>query len=144
MSFTTSGILKIGLPIAAVISIFLSAPSINTPLLITHGDGNLSDTSKKDSIQYTRFKGLPLKPERKISFATNEGTWMSIDVSPDGKKIAFDLMGDIYTLPIEGGDASPVTKGLAFESHPRFSPDGKKILFTSDRSGSDNIWYIDT
>lgn len=144
MSFTTSGILKIGLPIAAVISIFLVAPSSKTPLLITHGAGSLSDTTKKDSIQYTRFKGLPLKPERKISFSTGEGTWMSIDISPDGKKIAFDLMGDIYTLPIDGGDATPVTKGLAFESHPRFSPDGKKILFTSDRSGSDNIWYIDT
>ena len=69
---------------------------------------------------------------------------MSIDVSPDGKKIAFDLMGDIYSIPIEGGEATSITKGLAFESHPRFSPDGKKILFTSDRSGNDNIWYIDT
>jgi Tol biopolymer transport system component len=69
---------------------------------------------------------------------------MSVDVSPDGKTIAFDLMGDIYTMPIEGGKATQVTKGIAYETHPRFSPDGKKILFTSDRSGSDNIWYIDT
>lgn len=97
----------------------------------------------KDTIRYTALKDLPLKPTRRIQFNTNEGTWMSVDVSPDGKTIAFDLMGDIYTMPITGGEATQVTKGLAFESHPRFSPDGNKILFTSDRSGSDNIWYID-
>jgi Tol biopolymer transport system component len=59
---------------------------------------------------------------------------MSIDVSPDGKKIAFDLMGDIYSIPIEGGEATSITKGLAFESHPRFSPDGKKLIFSSNRN----------
>lgn len=68
---------------------------------------------------------------------------MSVDVSPDGKTLAFDLMGDIYTMPIEGGKATPVTTGMAYETHPRFSPDGKKLLFTSDRSGNDNLWYID-
>ena len=102
-----------------------------------------SDTTKKDSMVYTSFKDLPLKPTRTIAFTTNEGSWMSVDVHPSGETIAFDLMGDIYTLPITGGTATPVTKGMAFESHPRFSPDGNKILFTSDRSGSDNIWIID-
>ncbi len=100
-------------------------------------------TAKKDSIPHTKFSGLPLKPERLIKFSTKEGTWMSVDVSPDGNSIAFDLMGDIYTVPISGGKATPVTTGMGYETHPRFSPDGKKILFTSDRSGSDNIWYID-
>lgn len=103
----------------------------------------LADTTRKDTVKYTEYKNLPLKPERKIAFSTNEGTWMSVDVSPDGQTIAFDLMGDIYTVPITGGKAKPVTKGLAFDTHPRYSPDGKKILFTSDRSGSENIWYID-
>lgn len=102
-----------------------------------------SDTTKKDSMVYTAFKDLPLKPTRTVAFTTNEGSWMSVDVHPSGETIAFDLMGDIYTLPITGGTATPVTKGMAFESHPRFSPDGNKILFTSDRSGSDNIWIID-
>ncbi|WP_336517449.1 amidohydrolase family protein [Pollutibacter soli] len=105
----------------------------------------LNDTTKKkDSIAFTAIKDLPLKPTREIKFNTKEGTWMSVDVSPDGKTIAFDLMGDIYTMPIEGGTAKPVTTGIAYETHPRFSPDGKRILFTSDRSGADNIWYIDT
>lgn len=103
-----------------------------------------ADTTRKDTVKYTEYKNLPLKPERKITFATNEGTWMSVDVSPDGQSIAFDLMGDIYTMPVTGGKATPLTKGLAFDTHPRYSPDGKKILFTSDRSGSENIWYIDT
>ena len=100
-------------------------------------------TIKKDSVRYTTFANLPLKPTRKIEFSTSEGTWMSVDVSPDGSTIAFDMMGDIYTIPFTGGTATAVTKGLAFDTHPRFSPDGNKILFTSDRSGSDNIWYID-
>jgi Tol biopolymer transport system component len=104
---------------------------------------NLSDTSTKDSARYEKFKDLPLKPERKISFTTAEGTWTSLDVSPDGTTIAFDLMGDIYTVPITGGQAMAVTKGIAFDTHPRYSPDGKKLLFTSDRSGAENLWYID-
>lgn len=101
-----------------------------------------ADSTKKDTMVYTVFKDLPLKPEREIKFNTREGTWMSLDISPDGKQIAFDLMGDIYLMPAEGGKATPVTTGLAWETHPRFSPDGKKLLFTSDRTGSDNIWYI--
>lgn len=102
-----------------------------------------ADSVKKDSLDYPKFKDLPLKPEREVKFTTQEGTWMSLDVSPDGKTLAFDLLGDIYTLPIEGGKATPFTSGMAYETHPRFSPDGNKILFTSDRAGSDNLWYID-
>ena len=101
------------------------------------------DSTKKDTLVYTPFKDLPLKPEREVKFTTSEGTWMSVDISPDGQTIAFDLMGDIYTMPAVGGKATRVTTGIAYETHPRFSPDGKKILFTSDRTGSDNIWYID-
>ena len=59
------------------------------------------------------------------------------------KTIAFDLMGDIYTIPIDGGKATAITTGIAFDTHPRYSPDGKKLLFTSDRSGSENVWIID-
>jgi Tol biopolymer transport system component len=102
-----------------------------------------TDSTKKDSVPHTRFTGLPLKPERQVKFNTKEGTWMSVDVSPDGSTIAFDLLGDIYTVPITGGKATQITKGMGYETHPRYSPDGKKILFTSDRSGSDNIWYMD-
>lgn len=78
--------------------------------------------------------------ETELTFT--EGTWMNLDVSPDGKTIAFDLMGDIYTLPIAGGKATLLRSGLAYEVQPRFSPDGQKILFTSDAGGGDNIWVM--
>jgi imidazolonepropionase-like amidohydrolase/Tol biopolymer transport system component len=85
-------------------------------------------------------KGLPLKPDRTIEFTTESGTWLSLDVSPDGKTVVFDLLGDIYTVPIGGGDAKPVLTGLPFEGQPKFSPDGKKIAFISDRDGAENLW----
>ena len=88
-------------------------------------------------------KELPLEPERKIRLQTKEGTWIDLDVSPDGSKIAFDMMGDIYTIPITGGKATQITNGMAFDTHPRFSPDGKSIVFTSDKSGAENIWTLD-
>jgi len=74
---------------------------------------------------------------------TDEGTWMSLDVSPDGQTIVFDLLGDIYRIPVEGGEATNVTSGFAWDMQPRFSPDGGSIAFTSDRSGGDNIWVQD-
>src|SRR5437588_5299194 len=72
---------------------------------------------------------LVLDKAETIEFTTDEGTWMSLDVSPDGKTIAFDLVGDIYTLPIDGGDAKLVAGGMSFDSQPKFSPDGKSIAF---------------
>ena len=86
---------------------------------------------------------LPLVPERSVKIETNEGTWLSLDVHPDGSKILFDLLGDIYELPISGGRATRITSDLAFDSHPRYSPDGNSILFLSDRSGGNNAWIID-
>jgi len=101
------------------------------------------DSTGKDTTKYTIYKDLPLKPQRTVQFTTTEGTWTSLDVSPDGKTIVFDMMGDIFTVPMAGGKATAVTQGIAFDSHPRWSPDGKKILFSSDRSGAENIWWID-
>lgn len=84
--------------------------------------------------------GLPLKAERKIEFTTNEATWLSLTLTPDGKTIIFDLLGDLYSLPVTGGEATPVTTGMAFDSQPSVSPDGKRIAFISDRDGSENLW----
>ena len=83
---------------------------------------------------------LPLKPNRSISFTTDEGTWMSLDGSPDGKSIIFDLVGDLYLMPFRGGEAKRITSGIAFDSQPVFSPDGEDISFISDRGGSENLW----
>jgi Tol biopolymer transport system component len=82
----------------------------------------------------------PFGPTTSVSFETSEGTWMSVDVSPDGRTLVFDLLGDIYTMPIAGGAATRVLSGPAFEMQPRFSPDGRRIAFASDRGGLWNIW----
>src|SRR5215211_8024157 len=87
-------------------------------------------------------EGLPLRPGRTLTFTTNVGQWMSVDVSPNGQTLVFDLLGDLYTMPIAGGTATPLTRGMAFDGQPRWSPDGKKIVFVSDRDGGWNLWTI--
>ncbi|MCA6287036.1 MAG: PD40 domain-containing protein, partial [Phenylobacterium sp.] len=79
---------------------------------------------------------------REVPIAVEEGTWMNLDVSPDGRTLVFDLLGDIYTLPISGGAPTRISEGLPYETQPRFSPDGRRIAFTSDRGGGDNIWIM--
>ena len=86
--------------------------------------------------------GLTIEPTRTIAFETTEGTYMNLDVSPDGNKIVFDLLGDIYTVPVSGGQATRLTAGMAYDIQPSFSPDGNRIAFISDESGSDNIWVM--
>jgi imidazolonepropionase-like amidohydrolase/Tol biopolymer transport system component len=84
-------------------------------------------------------------PTTPLAFDTDEGTWMNVDVSPDGRQVVFDLLGDIYLMPIEGGAAAAkrVTSGAAFDMQPRFSPDGRRLAFASDRDGLWNIWTMD-
>ncbi|MES2522296.1 MAG: amidohydrolase family protein [Gemmatimonadota bacterium] len=83
---------------------------------------------------------LPLKTTRIARFTVDEGTWMSLSVSPDGRTVMFDLLGDVYTIPIAGGKAKRILGGNQMDVHPTFSPDGKRIAFISDRSGSDQLW----
>jgi Tol biopolymer transport system component len=85
-------------------------------------------------------KGTP----RTVDFETDEGTEISLDVSPDGKWIAFDLLGQIYRIAATGGVARCLTQasGVALNYHPRFSPDGTRIAFISDRLGQANVWTM--
>ena len=82
---------------------------------------------------------------REIDFETSEGTWTAIDVSPDGEWLIFDLLGHIYRLAAEGGEAVSLTQdsGVALNQHPSISPDGTLIAFSSDRSGQDALWVMD-
>ncbi|XHS77419.1 amidohydrolase family protein [Burkholderiaceae bacterium UC74_6] len=84
----------------------------------------------------------PPGPSATASIDVKSGTWMSVDVSPDGKNIVFDLLGDLYLLPIGGGEAKALTHSVAWEQQARFSPDGKKIAFVSDAGGGDNVWVM--
>jgi Tol biopolymer transport system component/imidazolonepropionase-like amidohydrolase len=98
------------------------------------------DEKKQDEKKEEKKEELILKPEGKVSFTTDEGTWMSLDVSPDGQTIVFDLLGDIYTVSISGGEGKRIVGEMSFEAQPVFSPDGKLIAFTSDRSGTEQLW----
>jgi imidazolonepropionase-like amidohydrolase/Tol biopolymer transport system component len=100
--------------------------------------GGRAATAPRDPMQ----EGLPLKPTRTATFTTKVGHWMSVDVSPNGQTLVFDLLGDLYTMPSSGGKAVPLTRGMAFDGQPRFSPDGKRVVFVSDRDGGWNLWTI--
>ena len=84
----------------------------------------------------------PPGPAETVDIDVTSGTWMSVDVSPDGQTIVFDLLGDLYRLPISGGEAEALTEGMAWDMQPRFSPDGQSLVFTSDRGGGDNLWLL--
>ncbi len=82
----------------------------------------------------------PPGPSATVNLDTRTGTWLSVDVSPDGRKVLFDLLGDLYELPIEGGEAKALTHSMAWEMQARYSPDGRRIAFLSDAGGGDNVW----
>jgi imidazolonepropionase-like amidohydrolase/Tol biopolymer transport system component len=99
-----------------------------------------SEAEKKDEKKWDVMN--PPGPAYDVPIDVKTGTWLSLDVSPDGKEIAFDLLGDLYTIPIGGGEAKALTTGVAWDMQPRYSPNGKWIAFTSDRSGGDNLWTM--
>ena len=129
---------KVAISIAAVLAMALAEPGKSASARAAF-NGQAADNKKWDVT-------ADVGPSQKLTFDTSEGTWLNVDVSPDGKRIVFDLLGDIYTMPIEGSGgttATRLTSGPAFDMQPRFSPDGKRIAFTSDRDGLWNIWTMD-
>jgi len=99
---------------------------------------NAQDKKKKDWIV-----NEPPYATKDVNFTVDEGTWINLDVSPDGSQIVFDLLGDIYRIPTSGGKAKLLRGGIAYEVQPRFSPKGDEILFTSDVEGGDNLFRMD-
>ncbi len=97
------------------------------------------ETASLDSLDR---EGLPLEVGRRLRYTATEGSWISVDVSPDGTTLVFDHLGDLFTVPLAGGRATRLTRGMGFDAQPRFSPDGRHVVFTSDRDGGKNIWIL--
>lgn len=112
------------LALALGLALSLAAPNVLT-----------AEAAKWD-VNATHAKG------KVVQFSTDEGTWLDLDVSPDGRQVAFSMLGDIYLLPIGGGEARRITSGASWDIQPRFSPDGTEIAFTSDRGGGNNLWRM--
>ncbi len=122
----------------SIAAVLLAGASLVATPLSAQNEG---EEKKDEKWDVEAPKGATIK---QVSIETNEGTWMDVDVSPDGKAIAFALLGDIYTMPIAGGTPIRIAEGMSWEVQPRFSPDGSRIAFTSDRGGADNIWVMST
>ena len=84
----------------------------------------------------------PHGPGQEVRFTTHEGTWMGVDISPDGTTLLFDLLGDLYTLPIAGGTATALTRGTAWDTDAHWSADGKRIAYASDAEGNEELWVM--
>ncbi|MDH7637726.1 amidohydrolase family protein [Sphingomonas oryzagri] len=120
---------------AGILALLLAGSAMAT--VPTNGIGSDGRT------QQAPGQSLPMQPARTIRIHAHSGTWMSLDISRDGRRLLFDMLGDLYTMPLSGGPARQLTQGLGFDTQPTFSPDGRSILFVSDRSGADNLWVAD-
>ena len=118
-----------------------AAPDERMQQEASHGTAAEASSSAPDASDGWDVNDPPM-PTREVTIRVDEGTWMNVDVSPDGGTVLFDLLGDIYAIPIEGGKATAITSGLAFDMQPRWSPDGDAVAFTSDREGGDNIFIM--
>ncbi|MEQ9411390.1 MAG: amidohydrolase family protein [Fuerstiella sp.] len=151
---------KLSLPLRALLTVMLFAGSCLTAATASDDTspspektGDESEDAGEDADKDKWLVEAPPGPQHKQPIDVDEGTWMTVDVSPDGTRIVFDLLGDLYIMPIQGADGADgnfpqaLTSGIAWDMQPRFSHDGKWIAFTSDRNGKsgkagDNIWIM--
>jgi imidazolonepropionase-like amidohydrolase/Tol biopolymer transport system component len=123
---------------SSFISWLASILALVAPLYPTTGRAQTLDSTRVELLK----EALPLSPNRVMEMTATEGSWMSVDVSPDGGTVVFDLLGDLWTVPLSGGQATPLTRGMGFDAMPRFSPDGERVVYVSDRDGGENLWIL--
>ncbi len=114
-------------------------------LVAARSRGTTSPVAVEEKIDPSVTLLPPQGKTRVVDFTTDEGTFLSLDVAPDGRWVVFDLLGALYRMSMAGGAATPLTEnaGQSLNFHPAISPDGKRIAFISDRQGQNNVWLVD-
>jgi len=81
-------------------------------------------------------------PPKPVTITVDEGTSMSVAVSPDGRMLAMDLQGSIWVMPATGGPAKRITDLFNDAHQPVWSPDAKTIAFFAYRDGGYDLWAV--
>jgi len=116
----------------------LLALAVSSSFTLQAADKTASNDTKKPEWSVNQPQGQ----FKTIKINTETGTWMNLDISPDGQTVVFDLLGDLYSMSIHGGTPKQLTNDIGWQMQPKFSPDGKYIAYTSDEGGGDNIWIM--
>ncbi|GLR72583.1 amidohydrolase family protein [Agaribacter marinus] len=125
---------------------FISLSFVSTSLFFsgTYAAVEEKTNESEQKSEYTDWDVLnPPFELNTLTINTNETTWSSLDIAPNGKQFVFDMLGDIFIASTNGGDATPLTQDFAWNIHPSISPDGTKVAFISDRDGLSNVWVMD-
>jgi hypothetical protein len=96
--------------VVSVLASILSSSVLVSPAAYAQTAQEAAQPLSEPRLQQMSPTGMTI---RQVAIAVEEGSWMDADVSPDGRTVAFALLGDIYTMPISGGTPTRIAEGLA-------------------------------